>query len=44
VTSHGVVKFTLLATRYDWEFVPIAGQSFRDRGSAPCHGGVTRVK
>lgn len=44
VTSHGVVKFTLQATSYDWEFVPIAGQSFRDRGSAPCHGGVSRLK
>ncbi len=44
VTSHGVVKFTLHATSYDWEFIPIAGQTFRDRGSAPCHGGVSRVK
>ena len=44
VTSHGVVKFTLHATSYDWEFIPIAGQSFRDRGSAPCHGGVSRLK
>jgi hypothetical protein len=43
-TSHGVVKFTLHATSYDWEFIPIAGQSFRDRGRAPCHGGVDRRK
>lgn len=43
-TSHGVIKFTLHATSYDWEFIPIAGQSFRDRGSAPCHVGVSRVK
>lgn len=36
--THGVIKFTLHATSYDWEFIPIAGQSFRDRGSASCHG------
>jgi hypothetical protein len=22
---------------YDWEFVPEAGQAFRDAGSGPCH-------
>jgi hypothetical protein len=43
-TSHGVVKFTLHRISYDWEFISIAGQSFRDRGSAPCHGGVNRSK
>jgi hypothetical protein len=36
--THGVIKFTLHATSYDWEFIAIAGQSFRDRGSAECHG------
>jgi hypothetical protein len=39
-TSHGVIKFTLHAGRYEWEFIPIAGRAFRDRGSANCHGGV----
>jgi hypothetical protein len=36
--THAVIKFTLHAASYDWEFIPIAGQSFRDRGSAECHG------
>ncbi len=40
-TTHGVLKFTLRASGYDWEFIPIAGQSFRDRGSANCHGANT---
>jgi hypothetical protein len=34
---HGVLKLTLQATGYSWEFVPIAGQSFRDSGSGSCH-------
>ena len=38
-TSYGVIKFTLNADSYDWEFVPIAGNTFRDAGSAPCHRG-----
>ena len=32
----GVIKFTLKSGSYDWEFVPIDGQSFRDFGSASC--------
>jgi hypothetical protein len=35
-TTHGVLKLTLRPTSYDWEFIPIAGQTFRDSGSAPC--------
>jgi len=35
-TSHGVLKLTLHATSYDWEFIPIAGQTFTDSGSAAC--------
>jgi hypothetical protein len=34
--SHGVLKFTLHPTGYNWEFVPTAGD-FSDSGSAPCH-------
>jgi hypothetical protein len=34
--THGVLKFTLHPTSYDWEFIPIAGQTFTDSGSAPC--------
>ena len=33
---HGVLAFTLNPTSYDWEFIPVAGQTFRDRGSAAC--------
>jgi hypothetical protein len=32
----GVLKFTLKTNSYEWEFVPIAGQSFHDFGSATC--------
>jgi len=34
--TFGVLKLTLKAGSYDWEFVPIDGQSFRDAGSGPC--------
>ena len=33
----GVAAFTLSAGGYQWEFVPVEGQSFRDSGSASCH-------
>jgi len=32
----GILKLTLHPTSYDWEFVPIPGQSFTDKGSSPC--------
>ncbi|HEX6974080.1 MAG TPA: metallophosphoesterase [Vicinamibacterales bacterium] len=32
----GVLKLTLKSDRYAWEFVPIAGQSFTDSGTASC--------
>src|SRR6266545_3724226 len=38
-TTWGVLKLTLHATSYDWQFVPIAGQTFTDSGSANCVGG-----
>jgi hypothetical protein len=34
--THGVLKLTLYPTSYDWEFIPIAGQTFTDSGSAAC--------
>jgi hypothetical protein len=37
-STYGVLKLTLHASSYDFAFVPIAGQSFRDSGSANCHG------
>ena len=33
----GVLKLTLHQGDYDWEFVPRAGQTFTDSGSAQCH-------
>jgi acid phosphatase type 7 len=35
-TSFGVLSMTLNADSYDWEFVPVKGSNFRDRGSAKC--------
>lgn len=35
-STFGVLKLTLHETSYDWEFVPIAGSSFTDRGSDEC--------
>jgi acid phosphatase type 7 len=32
----GVLKLTLKSASYTWEFVPVAGQSFRDSGSGTC--------
>jgi hypothetical protein len=37
-TTYGVLKLTLHPTSYDWNFVPVAGQSFTDSGSGQCHG------
>lgn len=34
--TNGVLKFTLHPTSYDWQFIPIAGQTFTDSGSAQC--------
>jgi hypothetical protein len=36
-TTHGVLKLTLNPTGYDWQFVPVAGQTFADSGSGSCH-------
>ena len=35
--TFGVLELTLHATSYDWKFVPEAGKTFTDSGSAPCH-------
>ena len=32
----GVLKLTLQAQSYDWEFVPVEGKTFRDSGSGAC--------
>ena len=33
----GLLKLTLQVASYEWEFVPVAGQSASDRGSGACH-------
>jgi hypothetical protein len=35
--TFGVLKLTLHAKSYDWEFVPEAGKTFTDSGSGNCH-------
>ena len=35
--AFGVLKLTLLPGRYEWEFVPEAGKSFKDSGAGRCH-------
>jgi hypothetical protein len=35
--TFGVLKLTLHTDGYDWEFVPVEGESFKDGGSAKCH-------
>ena len=34
--TFGVLKLTLRAASYQWQFVPEAGRSFTDAGSTPC--------
>jgi hypothetical protein len=35
--AYGVLKLELFADRYTWDFVPIAGETFTDRGEGQCH-------
>ena len=35
--TFGVLKLTLHAKGYDWEFMPEAGKTFKDSGSGNCH-------
>jgi hypothetical protein len=35
--TYGVLKLTLKAGAYDWQFIPEAGKSFTDSGSGTCH-------
>lgn len=35
--TFGVLKLTLHAHSYDWQFIPVAGETFTDSGSAPTH-------
>ena len=36
-SAFGVLKLTLNAGNYDWQFVPVAGATFTDSGSSACH-------
>jgi hypothetical protein len=33
----GVLKLTLRASSYDWQFIPVAADGFTDAGSGTCH-------
>jgi hypothetical protein len=35
--TFGVLKLTLHPDRYDWQFIPVAGKTFSDSGTAICH-------
>lgn len=37
-STFGILKLTLHATSYDWQFVPASAGGFTDSGSGPCHG------
>src|SRR6266516_2355488 len=39
--AYGVLKLTLSSTGYTWEFVPVAGQTFRDAESGTCHNALS---
>jgi hypothetical protein len=37
--TFGVIRFTLRPTSYDWQFIPAAGGTFTDQGTAACSVG-----
>jgi hypothetical protein len=36
-TAYGLLRLTLRATSYSWQFVPEPGRTFRDSGTGTCH-------
>ncbi|MGE5830136.1 MAG: metallophosphoesterase family protein [Micromonosporaceae bacterium] len=36
-SAYGVLRLTLHATSYDWQFVPEPGNDFHDSGTSACH-------
>jgi len=36
-TTYGVLKLTLSAGSYTWQFIPVSGGTFTDSGSGSCH-------
>jgi calcineurin-like phosphoesterase family protein len=43
-TAFGVLKLTLHAKGYDWQFIPEPGKTFTDAGSGQCHGSASASK
>ena len=39
--AYGVLKVTLRTGGYDWQFMPVEGETFTDAGSGTCHGPPT---
>lgn len=35
--TYGVLRFVLHPSSYDWKFIPVAGRTFTDAGTASCH-------
>ncbi len=35
--TFGVLRLTLRPASYDWEFLPVAGKTFTDKGTTACH-------
>jgi hypothetical protein len=35
--TFGILRLTLRQSSYEWQFIPIAGESFTDAGSGACH-------
>ncbi|MFZ6758896.1 metallophosphoesterase family protein [Undibacterium sp. Ji50W] len=36
-STHGVLKLSLHDKSYEWEFLPVPGESFTDKGKGSCH-------
>jgi hypothetical protein len=36
-STHGVLKLTLNANSYDWEFIPVTAGGYTDKGTTQCH-------
>jgi hypothetical protein len=37
-STYGVLKLDLHSDSYEWKFVPVAGERFKDSGRGSCHG------
>ena len=35
--TYGILKLTLAPTTYQWQFIPVAGGTYKDSGSGTCH-------